>query len=82
MWSPDQAEERANMLKQEYLREIMLCWTIYTPTPYPLLFWWPWVKNIQGISTMGRGTEVGTLIKYKYVWVDQDLKYRMTGTRD
>ena len=82
MWSPDQAEERAAMLKQEYLREIMLAWTIYTPTPYPLLFWWPWVKNIHGISTMGRGTEVGTLIKYKYVWVDRDLKYDMTGTRD
>jgi len=82
MWDPADAEERAAMLKEEYLREILLCWTIYTPTPYPLLFWWPWVKNIHGISTMGRGTEVGTLIKYKYVWVDRDLKYQMTGTRD
>jgi peptide/nickel transport system substrate-binding protein len=82
MWSPDDAAERAAMLKQEYLREILLSWTIYTPTPYPLLFWWPWLKNIHGISTMGRGTEVGTVIKYKYVWVDRDLKYQMVGTRD
>jgi len=82
MWNPADAEERAQMLKEEYLREIALCWTLYTPTPYPLLFWWPWVKNIHGISTMGRGTEVGTIIKYKYVWVDRDLKYQMTGTRD
>jgi len=82
MWSQEQAAERAAMLKQEYLREIDLCWTIYTPTPYPLLFWWPWLKNIHGISTMGRGTEVGTVIKYKYVWVDRDLKFDMVGTRD
>jgi len=82
MWSPDQAAERAAMLKQEYLREISLCWELYTPTPYPLLFWWPWVKNIHGISTMGRGTEVGPMIKYKYVCVDRDLKFDMTGTRD
>ncbi len=82
MWSPDDAAERAAMLKEEYLREIMLAWTIYTPTPYPLLFWWPWLKNIHGISTMGRGTEVGTIIKYKYVWIDRDLKFQMTGSRD
>jgi len=82
MWSPEDAAERAQMLKEEYLREIGLCWTIYTPTPYPLLFWWPWVKNIHGISTMGRGTDIGTAVKYKYVWVDRDLKYQMSGTRD
>ena len=80
MWSKEDTEERAAMLKQEYLREILLCWTIYTLTPYPLVFWWPWVKNFHGISTMGRGTEVGTLIKYRFVRVDRDLKYQMTGT--
>ena len=82
MTQPEQAEERNNLLKQNGLREIDLCWTIYTPTPYPFLFWWPWLKNIHGISTMARGTEVGTLIKYRFVWVDRDLKYEMVGTRD
>jgi len=82
MWSPDDAAERAAMLKQEYLREIDLCWTLYTPTPYPMAFWWPWLKNYNGCITMGRGTEVGLTVVYKYVWIDRDLKYEMTGTRD
>jgi len=79
---PEQAEERAAMWKTESQRIMGKCWVIYTPTPYPLLFWWPWLKNFYGISTMVSSSEVGSNTVLRYVWIDRDLKYEMAGTRD
>jgi len=82
MWSPDDAAERAAMLKQEYLREIGLAWDAALPIPYPLKFWWPWVKGFYGTFSLGYNVAVGANLHYKYCWVDRDLKYEMMGTRD
>jgi len=75
-------EMRDDILTQEYFREIALCWDIYTPSPYPLLFWWPWLKNRHGVISLAWSLEVGSTLMYKYCWVDQDLKEQMTGSRD
>ena len=82
MTAADQAEERAEFWRQVNLRVMYDCHLIYTPTPYPMYFWWPWLKNYYGISHMQQNTEVGSASMYKYVWIDQDLKYEMTGSRE
>ena len=44
------------------------------PTPYSYTFWQPWVKNHNG--------EIPIYSQWaKYVWIDQDLKEKMTGRR-
>lgn len=82
MTRPEQAEERAAFWKEVNLRVMYDCHLIYTPTPYPMYFWWPWLKNYYGISHLQSSVEVGSSSAYKYLWIDQDLKYQMTGTSD
>jgi len=41
--------------------------------------WQPWVKGYHGERYSGY---MGTLLQFpKYIWIDQDLKYEMTGRR-
>jgi ABC-type transport system substrate-binding protein len=73
--------ERAALLKAQYGRQISLVWEIGLPTPGGFFFWGPWIKGYNGEICLGNaiGFGVGTLIAYP--WIDQDLKYQITGRR-
>ena len=44
-------------------------------------FWTPWLKGYSG--EVGVGPDPGeNMGVFRYVWVDQDLKYEITGKRD
>ena len=82
MWSQEDLAERSQLLKTAYLRQIGLCWTAAMPAPVPAIMWWPWVKNFYGTFSLGYNADVGSGLHFKYAWIDQDLKYQMTGSRD
>ena len=68
---------------QEVLKELHpyileQCWYIETPSPYLYRFWQPWLKGYNGEYTVGMESEDNFPI---WVWLDQDLKYEMTGKR-
>jgi len=73
--------EASEMLKAEYIREIPLVWEIPLPAPSWYLFWAPWLKNYSGELGLGLTSEMGATEKYRYMWVDQDLKFEITGQR-
>ena len=74
--------ERTAMLKEENLRGMELCWEIPYACPVGALFWAPWLKGHSGEMGTGGGSERGIGTIWKYMWVDQDLKYEYTGQRD
>lgn len=47
--------------------------TIPRPSPYSYTFWTPWVKNHYGDASLRNWLP--------YVWIDQDLKEKLTGRR-
>lgn len=53
-------------------------YAIPRPQPYTYTFWWPWLKNYHGELQVNYG-DVLTWIPW--VWIDQDLKEKMTGRR-
>jgi len=53
-------------------------WSIDFPTPYVWTMWQPWVKGYNAERGIGFHNEYNTPI---YLWIDQDLKEEMTGTR-
>jgi peptide/nickel transport system substrate-binding protein len=69
-------DQKAAMLKYRELMKFVLDQAYVVPGPaYPLTtFWWPWVKNYSGESSVGY---------YMYdswatfVWIDQPLKKSM-----
>lgn len=75
-------DERTRMLKEENLREIELCWEIPLPAPATYIFWAPWLKGYHGELTFMQWRAAGTNFVYRYVWIDRDLKYEITGQRD
>ncbi len=44
------------------------------PAPYSLCYWWPWVKNYYGETTVGFLDQAPILSR---VWIDQNLKKAM-----
>ncbi len=58
------------MLEQEYFFQF--------PGYYLYTFWSPWVKSYHGESNVGYTNLYSYL---NYIWLDQDLKEEMTGTR-
>jgi len=54
------------------------CWSVQLPCPYYYTMWWPWLKNYHGESAISFHHAFTWV---NYVWVDQDLKYEMTGRR-
>ena len=71
-------EKFAAILKPAFQYIIEECWSIPLPGSYTYKFWPPWVKDYHGESYPGY------LNSYKwpsYIWIDQDLKYEMTGRR-
>ena len=73
--------EQSEIRRLQCLYEIDQCWEIPIPTPAWFLFWTPWLKGYVGEVSVGPdpGENTGVL---RYVWVDQDLKEEVTGTRD
>ena len=72
--------ERSRIAKEENLRQMELCWEIQLPAPAGYLFWTPWMKGYHGEVGMGPDPpEVNGV--YQFIWIDQDLKYEMTGIR-
>jgi peptide/nickel transport system substrate-binding protein len=53
-------------------------WMIPTPAFYAFSMWQEWVKNYNGETSPGN---VERWVWCKYVWIDQNLKQKMTGMR-
>jgi len=54
------------------------CWSIELPTPYQYTIWWPWLKNYHGEYCVGFEDYMNWP---EYIWIDQDIREEMTGTR-
>lgn len=72
--------EQERIRKEECVREIDLCWEIPLPTAAWFVFWMPWIKGYTGEVGVGPDQYENDGI-FRYVWIDQDLKYAMTGAR-
>ncbi len=64
--------ERAELLRVENLRQMEQCYEIPFPADVNYRFWAPWIKGYHGEN-----------VDYleHYAWIDQDLKYEITGQR-
>ena len=51
---------------------------IQLPTSFTYTFWQPWIKNYHAEYAVGYANQSGFP---KYIWLDQDLKEKMTGRR-
>ena len=78
MVEPDPAK-RTQLFKEGFARGTSQFFYIAGPSRVGYIFWQPWMKNYNGelrINAWGYGQV------YARVWIDQDLKYEMTGARD
>lgn len=73
--------ERAELRRAENLRQMELVWEVPLPAPSGYAFWGPWLKGFHGEVGIGPTAEMGTTGIYRYMWLDQDLRYEMTGIR-
>jgi len=73
-------DEAAMMRINHELMPWLLEQAYVIPNVVPDLYmlWWPWLKNNYGTYACGYYNFGGTV---KYSWIDQDLKYEMTGKR-
>ena len=76
----DQAEQ-SRIRKEQCLHEIDECWEIPIPTAAIYRFWVPWMKGYVGERSVGP-EDVNDTGVLRYVWIDQDLKFEMTGQKD
>jgi len=53
-------------------------WEIALPSPYYYAMWHPWLNDYHGEFSLGCYNQN---MHWAYVWIDQDLKEEMTGTR-
>ena len=74
--------ERSRILKEHGIREIELVWEVQLPTPGSHIFWTPWLKGYHGEVGMGPDPGYGNNGIYRFVWIDQDLKYEIAGIRE
>jgi hypothetical protein len=65
-------------MKEVYPYILEESWQVAMPGYYSYRFWWPWVKDYNGVGGVGylNGSNY-----VAYIWVDQDLKEEMTGKR-
>ncbi len=54
------------------------CYYIQPPVEYMYACWQPWLKNYHGEFCVGYGSRYRHAL---FIWIDQDLKQKMTGTR-
>ena len=77
VWIANPAE--ADKIHKEFMKYVLdQAWVIPKPMPPLYNIWWPWVKNYHGELSIGYDN---THNYAKYVWVDQELKQKMTGGR-
>ena len=62
------------ILKESYIYALDKCWWIQAPDSYSYAMWWPWVKNYEGVGTVGYWN---TYNYFMFMWLDQDLKKEM-----
>jgi len=75
------SDERERIRKEENLHEIEMVWEIPLPTPAAYFFWMPWIKGYAGEVGVGPDPGENSGV-YRYVWIDPDLKYEITGIRE
>ncbi len=74
---PDEAT--VDKIHREILPYVMeQAYVIPLPGPYYYRFWWPWVKNYSGEASLGY---YNTFNFAKYVWIDQELKQSILGSK-
>lgn len=71
--------ERSRMMKEEYLRQMELCWEIPLVAPTYHMFWAPWLGGFHGEVGLGLTSPMGANERFRYIWVDQELKSAITG---
>ena len=74
------AEKRSQMLKDLGVYALDQVYDVPMPAQYPYNFWQPWLKGYDGEYFYGKFDNVWGVMGLP--WVDQDLKYEMTGVRD
>jgi len=75
---PDPAE-RDRMYKEAFLYATCQHYQISAPVQMGYVFWHPWMKGYWGQDGM---IAIGTGANYARYWIDEDLKFEMTGIRD
>ena len=76
--NPD-AAERTRLIKEGFIYGVGQYFYTAGPVQVANVAWQPWLKGYQGED---RITSVAFGPTWARVWVDQDLKYEMTGKRD
>ena len=72
--------ERTRVRIEANERGIDMCWEIPVPTASAYFFWVPWLRGYAGEVGVGPDPPENYGV-YMYCWIDQDLKYEMTGKR-
>jgi len=75
-------DEQNRILKEEVNYVLEKVYEIVLPTPVGSTFWWPWLKGYHGETDLGKPDETRWGEIPKYLWIDQDLKYDITGSRN
>jgi len=75
---PDTREQN-RMLKEITPYIIEQCYYVTVPAPYQYTCWQPWVRDYNGERYSGYMGCIGQFSKY--LWLDLDLKEKMTGRR-
>jgi len=75
-------DEQNRILKEEVNYVLEKVYEIVLPTPVGSSFWWPWLKGYHGETDLGKPDETRWGEIPKYLWIDQDLKYDITGSRN
>ena len=71
--------ERDSLMKEAFLYGTTQFYYTAAPSVDSYRLWSPWLKGYQGEIRLVVTAEAHTFAR---TWVDQDLKYEMTGTRD
>jgi len=72
-------EPKMNQINAELMPYVLeQCWVHPKPNPTTYTMWWPWVHNYEGAFNVGYYNYPSY---QKYVWLDLDLKEKMTGRR-
>jgi len=72
-------ENKMDVLHKELMPYLLeQAYVLAKPNPHLYTFWQPWIKNYRGEGQVGYYNFPSFA---KWVWIDQDLKEEMTGTR-
>ena len=71
-------EDQKRLAREADMYSIRQMWHVTLPWLPLFTFYQPWLKGYLGEKQMGGGSGA----QWARVWVDQDLKYELTGTRD